>query len=147
SRQHAPGGEPRGAIDPRARRLPRAPSRGADSRQDGGEVMARRIARMLSIAIVAASAGGCASPASRFYTLDSTAADGAGHATYAVTVDEVSIPAAVDRPEFVVQVSPNQVAVDEFNRWAAPLGDSIAQVVAGDLQRLLGTPKVAVGAI
>ena len=31
------------------------------------------------------------------------------------------IPAAVDQPQFVVQVAPNRVEVDEFNRWAAPL--------------------------
>ena len=52
--QHAPGGEPRGARGARARRLSRAPSRGAHSRQDrGGEVMTRRIAHLLSIALVA----------------------------------------------------------------------------------------------
>jgi hypothetical protein len=44
----------------------------------------------------------------------------------------------------VVQVAPNRVDVDEFNRWAAPLNDSIARAVAGDLAVLLGTPDVAV---
>ena len=58
-------------------------------------------------------------------------------------VGPVSVPAAVDRPEFVVQVAPNRVDVDEFNRWAAPLNDGIAQAVAGDLVKLLGTPNVA----
>jgi uncharacterized lipoprotein YmbA len=81
---------------------------------------------------------------SRFYTLRSTAtADGSPAASYAVVVGPVSIPASVDRPEFVVQVAPNRVAVDEFNRWAAPLDDSIARAVAGDLEVLLGTPRVA----
>jgi uncharacterized lipoprotein YmbA len=58
-------------------------------------------------------------------------------------VGPVSVPAAVDRPEFVVQAAPNRVDVDEFNRWDAPLNDSIAQAVAGDLVTLLGTPNVA----
>ena len=58
-------------------------------------------------------------------------------------VGPVSVPAAVDRPQFVVQVAPNRVDVDEFNRWAAPLNDAIAHVVAGDLVKLLGTPNVA----
>jgi hypothetical protein len=49
----------------------------------------------------------------------------------------------VDQPQFVVQVAPNRVEVDEYNRWVAPLGDSIARVVAGDLAALLGTPDVA----
>jgi uncharacterized lipoprotein YmbA len=61
----------------------------------------------------------------------------------AVAVGPVSIPAAVDQPQFVVQVAPNRVEEDEFNRWAAPLNDGIARAVAGDLAALLGTPDVA----
>jgi uncharacterized lipoprotein YmbA len=60
----------------------------------------------------------------------------------AVTVGPVTVPAAVDQPEFVVQVASNRVELDEFNRWAAPLIDSIASAVAGDLMVLLGTPDV-----
>ena len=58
-------------------------------------------------------------------------------------VGPVSIPASVDQPEFVVQVAPNRVQVDEFNRWVSPLNDGIARAVAGDLVVLLGTPDVA----
>ena len=43
----------------------------------------------------------------------------------------------------MVQVASNRVELDEFNRWAAPLNDSIARAVAGDLVVLLGTPDVA----
>ena len=43
----------------------------------------------------------------------------------------------------MVQVAANRVDVDEFNRWAAPLNDSIARAVAGDLAAQLGTPDVA----
>ena len=108
--------------------------------------MARRTAHlMVSIAIVAAAASGCGTSApSRFYTLDPTAlSDGAAPVSYPIMVGPVSVPAAVDRPEFVVQAAPNRVEVDEFNRWAAPLNDAVAQVVAGDLVKLLGTPDVA----
>jgi uncharacterized lipoprotein YmbA len=45
----------------------------------------------------------------------------------------------------VVQVAPNRVEEDEFNRWAAPLNDGIARAVAGNLAVLLGTPDVAAG--
>jgi hypothetical protein len=58
-------------------------------------------------------------------------------------VGPVSVPASVDQPDFVVQVASNRVELDEFNRWAAPLSDSIARAVAGDLVVLLGTPDVA----
>ena len=102
-----------------------------------------RIPHLLSVALVAGLAG-CASAPSRFYTLNATAtASEAAHASTSIAIGPVSVPAAVDRPEFVVQTAPNRVEVDEFNRWAAPLGDSIARVVAEDTSKLLGTPRVA----
>ena len=106
--------------------------------------MAGRIAYQISIALVAIVAAGCSTAPSRFYALDSTAvADGAPAAHAAVMVGPVTVPAAVDRPEFVVQVAPNRDEVDEFNRWVAPLNDAIARAVAGNLVVLLGTPDVA----
>jgi len=106
--------------------------------------MARRIAQLVSIALVAMVGAGCSTAPSRFYSLTSTsAADGAPATPARVMVGPVTIPAAVDQPEFVVQVAPNRVDVDEFNRWVAPLSDSIARAVAGDLAVLLGTPDVA----
>jgi uncharacterized protein len=98
---------------------------------------------LLTICVVVAAAG-CASAPSRFYTLNSTAtASGAPAANYAVIVGPVTVPASVDRPQFTVQVAPNRVAIDEFNRWAAPLNENIARVLTGDLVVLLGTPQVA----
>jgi len=108
--------------------------------------MTRRIAPGLLVLVAAAAAGCRASAPARFYTLDSLAtADGAPPASYAVVVGPVSVPASVDRPQFVVQVAPNRVEVDEFNRWAAPLDDGVARAVAGNLATLLGTPKVTTG--
>jgi uncharacterized protein len=106
--------------------------------------MAGRIAYQISIALVAIVAAGCSTTPSRFYALDSTAvADGTPAAHAAIMVGPVTVPAAVDRPEFVVQVAPNRDEVDEFNRWVAPLNDAIARAVAGNLVVLLGTPDVA----
>jgi len=106
--------------------------------------MARRIVHLISITLMVALATGCSTAPSKFYSLASTAtADGTPPTSAAVMVGPVTIPAAVDQPEFVVQVAPNRVQVDEFNRWVSPLGDSIARAVAGDLVVLLGTPDVA----
>ena len=107
--------------------------------------MPNRIARGLSIALVAAAAAGCGSSApTHYYTLDSTAAaDGAAAERFGVIVGPVSVPGAVDRPQFVVQIAPNRVEIDEFNRWAGPLNEGIARTVAGDLAALLGTSDVA----
>ena len=102
---------------------------------------------LIALALIAAAMSGCSTSApARFYTLDATAArDGAVPVDSTIMVGPVSVPASVDRPEFVVQTAPNRVDVDEFNLWASPLGDSIAQAVAGNLVKLLGTPSVAVG--
>ena len=66
------------------------------------------------------------------------------HCAARVSVGPVTVPAAVDQPQFVTQASPNRVDVDEFNRWASPLNDNIARVVAQNLVVLLGTPNVAI---
>jgi uncharacterized lipoprotein YmbA len=105
--------------------------------------MARRIAQLVSIALMTFAAG-CSTAPSRFYSLSSTStADGAAATPASVMVGPVTIPASVDQPEFVVQVAPNRVEVDEFNRWVSPLNDGIARAVAGDLVVLLGSQDVA----
>jgi len=106
--------------------------------------MAGRVTHLRSIVFVAAAIAGCsASAPSRFYTLESTATPQAAPAAHeAVMVSPVSIPAEVDQPQFVVQVAPNRVEVEDFNRWAAPLSDGIARAIAGDLAAQLGTPDV-----
>ena len=110
--------------------------------------MKKQFVHFTVIAFVAVIAAGCASAPARFYTLNSTAkGDGTTAANYAVAVGPVTVPAEVDRPQFTVQLAPNRVAVDEFNRWAAPLNENIARVVAGDLATVLGTPRVTSGAL
>lgn len=101
------------------------------------------------VLVLAAALSSCSSPPSRFYTLTAAAQaeDGAAAADYSVVVDGVGIPAVVDRPQFVVQKSQNRVAIDEFNRWAAPLATSVARAVAENLVVLLGTPRVASGTL
>jgi uncharacterized lipoprotein YmbA len=109
-------------------------------------VTAGRVTQLVSIALVAgaAAANGCATAPARFYSLDSTAtADGMSAISALVMIGPVSVPAAIDQPQLVVQVASNRVEVDEFNRWAAPLSDAIARAVAGDLTMLLGTPDAA----
>lgn len=101
--------------------------------------------RLVALAIVcmlAALAYGCASSPARLYTLSPVATPSAASSKVSVAVGPVSIPAAVDRPQIVVSTSANQVTVDDFNRWASPLQDNLARVVAENLVALLGTPRV-----
>jgi uncharacterized lipoprotein YmbA len=103
-------------------------------------MMPPRSAVLLAITFLASA---CASAQPHYYTLDSTPAPASGPASHmAVMVGPVTVPASVDQPQFVVQVAANQVQVEEFNRWASPLNESIARAVAGDLSSQLGTPDV-----
>lgn len=106
--------------------------------------MMKRLARIVLLFTLAALGAGCASAPSKFYALSPTAAAGGTTASYSVAVGPVSIPATVDRPQMVVTMGPNQVGIDEFNRWASPLQNDMARVVAENLARLLGTTMVGV---
>jgi len=87
---------------------------------------------------------GCAStPQPRFYALSATPAPAIATSGLSVSVGPVSVPALVERPQIVVATSPNQVRLDELNRWAAPLQDNLAEVIAQNLLGILGTPHVS----
>ncbi len=106
-------------------------------------MMRQIVSRVVLFGFVVAVAG-CATPRANFYTLNSAAKPVGTGADYSVAVGPVSVPAAVDRQQIVVRLAPNQVHIDELHRWASPLPDAIAQVVAENLAAMLGTPHVAV---
>ena len=105
-----------------------------------------RVARLaIAFTLLACALSGCSvSSPSRFYTLEPVAAAGSDASMkVAILVGPVSVPDAVDRPEIVLHSGPNRVDIDEFNRWASPLSDGIAQTVVADLGKLLDDPDVA----
>ncbi|MFO1394082.1 MAG: PqiC family protein [Steroidobacteraceae bacterium] len=104
--------------------------------------MTRRIRLGVPVALVAVLAGCSSTPPSSFYGL-SVVATPASEASYvAVQVGPVTVPATVDRQQFVLNTGPNEVTLDEFHRWSSPLDQAIANTLAGDLAALLGTPNV-----
>lgn len=96
----------------------------------------------IACAAIGLAAGCGTSPPSRFYTLGPTAAPASSTSTLVVAVGPVTIPAVVDRPEFVVNTGPNEVKIDDFNRWASPLQDNLTRAIADNLSALLGTSRV-----
>lgn len=104
-----------------------------------------RFSKILTAVLISVLIAGCASSSSpsRFYTLIPTAAPGAKPQTdYSISVGPVTVPAIVDRQQMAVKTGPNQVFIDENERWASPLKDNISRVVAEDLSLLLGTSQV-----
>lgn len=107
--------------------------------------MMRRRDAVALIVMMGALAAGCSSPPPlRFYTLAATATSTAAPqgSSLVVAVGPVSVPSMVDRPEFVVSTGPNEVRLDDFHRWAAPIQDGVSRAIAENLVTILGTPRV-----
>jgi uncharacterized lipoprotein YmbA len=108
--------------------------------------MMKRLATIIIHCTFAALIVGCASSSpTRFYTLSSvTPPAAASPAIYSVSVGPVSLPAVIDRPQIVVRTGPNQIFIEEFDRWASPLKGDIARVVKENLISMLETQQVSV---
>jgi uncharacterized lipoprotein YmbA len=50
-----------------------------------------------------------------------------------VQLSAVRIPATLDRPQVVTQLSANRVAVHDLDQWASPLGEMMRRTLAQDL--------------
>lgn len=101
--------------------------------------MIRRLCLLIVTVHLLVMAGACArSPQAEFYTLSAEpmARLVAPVTPAAIVIDTVTVPDMVDRPQLVLRVSQSQVRVDEFARWAGPLKDQIAGVLAADLGEL-----------
>jgi uncharacterized protein len=105
--------------------------------------MTRGVSSLAAIGLLCAALSGCSSAPARFYTLTAVASETAAPVPVSVAVGPVSIPVVVDSATVVVSAGPNEVRPDDFNRWASPLQDNIARVVAANLVALLGTGRVA----
>ncbi|MFC4278855.1 PqiC family protein [Achromobacter aloeverae] len=78
----------------------------------------------------------CATSPAKFYTLDAQAParEASGQAVPAIIViSHVSVPELVDRPQFVLRIDATRIRIDEYSRWAEPLKEQIARVLAADL--------------
>ena len=109
--------------------------------------MMHSILRNISILSLALIVGGCAgnSPPSRFYLLSAMApTDAAPHSTTVVGVGPVRLPGYLERDQIVSRSNTNSLRVDEFDRWGGALDRNVADVVAENLSRLLGTEGVVV---
>ena len=106
-------------------------------------MMGRFVAPFASCVLAALIAACASAPPPKFYTLSRTPATGTPASALSILVGPVSIPAVVDQPAIVVSTGPNQVTLDEFNRWASPLANNISRVVAENLVDLVGTPRVS----
>lgn len=52
-------------------------------------------------------------------------------------IGPISLPGYLDRPQIVVRLSENEIALAESDRWAEPLRDNVARTLEEDLATLL----------
>ena len=105
----------------------------------------------LSVGLLGLACAGCfgGSPAPSFYTLSEASGPAAGQPLAALpelglVVGPVEIPRYLDRPEIVSRDGANELVVADAHRWGGSLRNDILRVVADDLGRLLGTPRIAI---
>lgn len=101
----------------------------------------------LGLAVVVSSGCGRSRP-STFYTLSSLNETPAsvpaetGGRPLLIGIGPIELPQYVDRPQIVTRVSPNRLALAEFNRWAEPLPRGFSRVLVENLSILLGTERI-----
>jgi uncharacterized lipoprotein YmbA len=104
---------------------------------------------VLFITVLLAGCSGGPTPI-EFYTLNSLsgmpqqANPADADQNISIGIGPVKIPKILDRPQIVTRTGPNKIKVDEFHRWASPLGAEFAQVLAENISLLLTTDQVAV---
>jgi len=99
----------------------------------------------LTLALVGCSVLSPQPDPSRFFVLTALAtADGAGTRLddVSVGVGPVILPAYLQRPQIATRVGPNQVAYDEYTRWAQPLESGKSRVLVENLALLLDPAQV-----
>jgi uncharacterized lipoprotein YmbA len=109
----------------------------------------RRYAAIAACAVALAVSAGCGSSPTRFYALSALPqgggpAGGVARSGPVLGIGPVSVPERLNRPEIVTWVNENMLHLAEFDRWAAPLQDSITRVLAENLSLLLPTDRAAV---
>ena len=91
-------------------------------------------------------AGCLTSPSTRFYVLTPVSADSVepspASGGIAIGVRPVDLPEELDRAQILTRTGPNTVHLAEFDRWSAPLRDSVTQILAGNLATLLPGDQV-----
>lgn len=105
-----------------------------------------------AMALTLAGCAGVADP-TKYYVLSSSSAGPSGSpripasspaAGVAVGVGPVMIPGYLNRTQIVTRSGSDEVEVSTYHRWAEPLENGIAQVLANDLATQIGSERIAV---
>lgn len=110
--------------------------------------MIARHARILLASL--ALLGGCtlidgpAVPPTDFFVLNSPVAARGGPTPLAIGLGPLSFPDYLSRPQMATRQDANHITYSETNRWAEPLKQNFARVLAGDLVQLTGAERIEI---
>ena len=99
----------------------------------------RKLRRYTAFLVVAGLAGCGTSPPSNYYTLSpadipySPDADG----SIVLGIGPMRVPEYLERPQIVTRRGNQALKVDDFNRWAEPIGDVQYRIIASNVDALL----------
>ncbi len=114
--------------------------------------MEKSLIRVLAILIVGALwavHSGCASsPPARFYTLSPSTTAGpeakpsVEDGCLSLGIGPIKFPDYLDHPRIVTRVSPHEIKMAEYDRWAERLNDNFTRVLVKNLSNLLCTKTI-----
>jgi len=87
---------------------------------------------------------------SRFYVLSAMPSSGDQTQVFSkercisIGIGPVEVAQYLDRPQIVTRLSPNELRLGEFDKWAEPLKDNVTRVLAENLSALLCTDPISV---
>lgn len=96
----------------------------------------------LAILLAGTALAACSSTPPKVYTLTTVPGIAVGGRPVTASVALVDIPKYLDRPQIVRRSGPNQLGVDEFERWGEPLANMVQRVLADDLTARLPAGSV-----
>ena len=102
--------------------------------------MERRNAVPLALVAVLVTLGACGtSPPSRYYALESAGFDAVadGPDSIVLGVGPIRVPEYLERPQIVTRRQNRELHIDDFNRWAEPVGKAQLAILASNLDGLL----------
>ncbi|NKB80534.1 MAG: hypothetical protein GKS05_01290 [Nitrospirales bacterium] len=106
--------------------------------------------RILQVLLLSTLVGCAETAPTKFYLLNSLAspsnnvASSVESVTPVVGVGPIDFPDYLDRPQIMSRIGPNELTIQEFQRWAEPLKDNFSNVLAENLSILLQTNQVEV---
>lgn len=113
------------------------------------EKPARLLSSLVLVLLVAACAGGGGSSKTNFYTLSAPTdlepvVKVANAENLIIGIGPITFPPRLDRPQILIQKSPNKVELSDFDQWAEPLKNNFASVLAENLSQMTGINQAVV---